>query len=245
MSDVAYAAFSHMHFDHTGNANLFTESTWILNKAELAWALGAPTPLAVQPDSLSGSQSAKTRMIDGDLDVFGDGTVRILRMPGHTPGHQVLVLRLKRSGFVVLSGDLYHLRENRTHRRVPTFNVERADTLASMDRIERIVKNTKAHGRAARPAGFPGATEIPRVSRLAGPRAASPDGTAQSSGSTFTNFQGGMPAPRLAGLSYEYLVTAMRSFGKDERTNNLDMPGFMRALPERERNAIARYLSAL
>ena len=142
--DVTYVAFSHLHFDHTGNANLFTGSTWILNKAELDWALGAPTPLAVQPESLSGSKSASTRMIDGDLDVFGDGSVRILRTPGHTPGHQVLLLRLRRSGFVVLSGDLYHLRENRTHRRVPTFNVERADTLASMDRVERIVKNTKA-----------------------------------------------------------------------------------------------------
>jgi len=107
-------------------------------------SLGAPTPLAVQPDSLSGSKSAKTRMIDGDLDVFGDGTVRILRTPGHTPGHQVPLLRLRRSGSVVLSGDLYHLRENRTDRRVPTFNVGRADTLASMDRIERIVKNRKA-----------------------------------------------------------------------------------------------------
>lgn len=143
-ADVTYVGFSHLHFDHTGNANLFTASTWILNKAELAWALGSPAPPAVQPDSLSGSHSAKTRMIDGDLDVFGDGTVRILRTPGHTPGHQVLLLHLRRSGFVVLSGDLYHLRENRAHRRVPTFNVERADTLASMDRVEKIVKNTKA-----------------------------------------------------------------------------------------------------
>jgi len=70
--------------------------------------------------------------------------VRILKAPGHTPGHQVLILKLGKSGTVVLSGDLYHVRENRTHRRVPVFNTERADTLASMDRVERIVKNTKA-----------------------------------------------------------------------------------------------------
>jgi cytochrome c553 len=74
---------------------------------------------------------------------------------------------------------------------------------------------------------------------------ASPKGIAQCQACHQPNFQGGMPAPRLAGLSYEYLVAAMRSFAKDERTNNLDMPGFMRALPERERNAIARYVSAL
>ncbi|MGE5640933.1 MAG: N-acyl homoserine lactonase family protein [Clostridia bacterium] len=142
-ADITYVAFSHFHFDHTGNANLFGSSTWIINRAELAWAESKPGPF-VQPDSYSAYKSAKTQMIDGDYDVFGDRSVRILKAPGHTPGHQVLMLRLEKSGTVVLSGDLYHLRENRTHRRVPPFNTERADTLASMDRIERIVKNTKA-----------------------------------------------------------------------------------------------------
>jgi cytochrome c553 len=59
------------------------------------------------------------------------------------------------------------------------------------------------------------------------------------------NFEGGMPAPRLAGLSYEYLVAAMRAFAAEERTNNLDMPKFMQVLPEGERDAIARYIAAL
>ena len=72
-----------------------------------------------------------------------------------------------------------------------------------------------------------------------------PKGIAQCQACHQPSFQGGMPAPRLAGLSYEYLVGAMRAFAKEERTNNLDMPGFMRALTEGERNAIARYLSAL
>jgi cytochrome c553 len=72
-----------------------------------------------------------------------------------------------------------------------------------------------------------------------------PKGIAQCQACHQQNFQGAMPAPRLAGLSYEYLVAAMRAFAKEERANNLDMPGFMRVLTERERNAIARYLSAL
>src|SRR5690242_18902647 len=71
---------------------------------------------------------------------------------------------------------------------------------------------------------------------------APPKGIAQCQACQQPNFEGGMPAPRLAGLSYEYLVSAMRAFAKDERHNNLDMPGFMRALSEPERNAIARYL---
>jgi len=72
-----------------------------------------------------------------------------------------------------------------------------------------------------------------------------PKGIAQCQACHQQNFQGGMPAPRLAGLSYEYLVATMRAFAKEERANNLDMPGFMRVLTERERNAIARYLAAL
>jgi N-acyl homoserine lactone hydrolase len=142
--DVTYVAFSHLHFDHTSNANAFGASTWIMNGTDLKWALGTPTPFGVDPASFSAYSKAKTQMIEGDHDVFGDGTVRILKTPGHTPGHQVLLLQLRKSGTVILSGDLYHLRDNRKFRRIPTFNSSRAETLASIDRIERIIKNRKA-----------------------------------------------------------------------------------------------------
>src|SRR6266481_6408740 len=59
------------------------------------------------------------------------------------------------------------------------------------------------------------------------------------------NFEGGPPAPRLAGLSYEYLLAEMRSFAADVRTNNEDMPKFMQALTDSQIDAMARYLSAL
>jgi N-acyl homoserine lactone hydrolase len=143
-ADVTTVAFSHFHFDHTGNANAFGASTWIVNKAELNWALGSPTPFGVDPASFSAYKAAKTQMIERDHDVFGDGSVRILAAPGHTPGSQVLQLTLKHAGTVILSGDLYHTRDNRKFRRVPSINQERADTLASFDRIEKIVNNTKA-----------------------------------------------------------------------------------------------------
>jgi N-acyl homoserine lactone hydrolase len=135
-------ALSHLHFDHTGNANEFPTATWIINKAELAWAETKPGPF-VNLDSFSSYKTVKTQMIDGDYDVFGDGRVRILKTPGHTPGHQSLLLRLSVAGTVILSGDLYHTRENRRFGRVPTINTERADTVASMARIETILKNTK------------------------------------------------------------------------------------------------------
>jgi glyoxylase-like metal-dependent hydrolase (beta-lactamase superfamily II) len=143
--NVNFIAFSHLHWDHTGNANEFPDSVWILNKTELAAGLTLPPPGGVLPETWSAYKNAKNETIDGDYDVFGDGTVMILRAPGHTPGHQVLKLKLQKTGTVILSGDLYHLRANRQFRRVPVYNVNRADTLASMGRVEAIIRNT--HGR--------------------------------------------------------------------------------------------------
>jgi N-acyl homoserine lactone hydrolase len=143
--NINFIAFSHLHWDHTGNANEFPDAVWIMNKTELAAALTLPPPGGVLPDTWSVYKDAKTETIEGDYDVFGDGTVMILRTPGHTPGHQVLKLTLKKSGTVILSGDLYHLRGNRVFKRVPVYNANRADTLASMNRVEAIIKNT--HGR--------------------------------------------------------------------------------------------------
>jgi N-acyl homoserine lactone hydrolase len=144
-ADVNLVAFSHFHFDHTGNANLVPESTWIINRKELAYALSEPRPFGVALETFSAYSKAKTVMIDGDYDVFGDGSVRILRTPGHTPGHQILELNLAKAGTLILSGDLYHLRESVATHRLPTINVDRADTLASMDRVDKLLITT--HGR--------------------------------------------------------------------------------------------------
>jgi len=147
--DVTYLAFSHLHVDHTGNANAFASATWIMNQSELDWAIGTPTPPIVVPSTFSAYHSAHTLMINGDYDVFGDGLVRILRTPGHTPGHQVLLVKLK-SAPVLLSGDLYHVRADRptgpgaTGAQIMRVNVNRADTLASMDRVEALVRTLHA-----------------------------------------------------------------------------------------------------
>jgi len=148
-SNVTYVAFSHFHLDHTGNANAFIAAKWILNQAELDWALAAVTPPVVDLKSFSAYKTVATQMISGDYDVFHDGTVRILKAPGHTPGHQVLLLKLAKSGSILLSGDLYHLRSDRPRAgekaaRVMPINTSRADSLASVDRIETILKNTHA-----------------------------------------------------------------------------------------------------
>ncbi len=142
--DFTYIAFSHFHLDHTGNANLFARATWIINQSELDWATGKSPPPIVDMKTLSAYKTAKTRMIAGDEDVFGDGSVRILKTPGHTPGHQALMLKLTKSGTVILSGDLYHFRSDRTRGLVMTANTDRAATLASFNRIEALVKNAHA-----------------------------------------------------------------------------------------------------
>jgi cytochrome c553 len=79
---------------------------------------------------------------------------------------------------------------------------------------------------------------------LAPAPASPPKGMAQCQPCHQQNFEGGMPAPRLAGLSYEYLVASMRAFATEERTNNGDMPKFMHMLTDDERDAMARYLAA-
>jgi glyoxylase-like metal-dependent hydrolase (beta-lactamase superfamily II) len=138
--DIELVAFSHLHVDHTGNASLFTKALYLLNRKDLDWALGKPTPFGVDTESLGFASTAKSQMIELDHDVFGDGSVRIMSTPGHTPGHQILLLRLANAGTIVLSGDLYHTRDNFRLARIPVINHSRGETLASFDRAERLIR---------------------------------------------------------------------------------------------------------
>lgn len=133
--DIDYVALSHLHADHSGNIGLFPTSTWLLPTEELGWGEAAPAPLGVDAALVAQIPNDKLRSLDGDHDVFGDGQVMILRAPGHTPGHRLLLVKLAKSGPVLLSGDLFHTRENYEQSRVPTVNVDRADTLASINRF--------------------------------------------------------------------------------------------------------------
>jgi glyoxylase-like metal-dependent hydrolase (beta-lactamase superfamily II) len=91
-------------------------------------------------------ENASTTLIEGDADydLFGDGSVIIVQAPGHTPGHTILQVNLPNAGTVLLTGDMWHMAESRVNRRVPTFNSDRAQTLASMDKIEALAIATNA-----------------------------------------------------------------------------------------------------
>ncbi|MDQ5922158.1 MAG: N-acyl homoserine lactone hydrolase [Pseudomonadota bacterium] len=141
--NIKYVGLSHTHFDHTGNVNLFQNSTWILQRTEYQSLQGEITN-AQDKSIISILQSAKTNkiLLDGDYDVFGDGSIIVLRTPGHTVGHQSLQINLLNSGVLILSGDLYHTRKAYQFKQIPAFNNSRADTIASMSRIDDILQNT-------------------------------------------------------------------------------------------------------
>ena len=145
-ADIEYLSVSHSHFDHIGNAGLFASSTWIADPAERAYAF-TPTARANAKNfaAYSALEGSKTVLIEQpSYDVFGDKSVVIYKAPGHTPGHTVLLVRTKRSGAVILTGDMWHIAESRAARRVPRFNFNRDQTLKSMDLVEKLASDTKA-----------------------------------------------------------------------------------------------------
>ena len=142
---IEIIGISHWHFDHVGQARHFPRARLLIGKGDLDLLRATPP---VDEDSARGfapwlTGTSPVEGIEGDRDVFGDGRVVMLDMPGHTPGHYSLLVRLA-SGPVLLSGDLYHFTEQVENRGVPPFNHDRADTLASMDRYDRIARNLNA-----------------------------------------------------------------------------------------------------
>jgi len=134
--DVKAMAVSHTHPDHTGNVELFPQATLYVQKAEYDWP-GANNEPRFKP-------SHPVEQLAGDKDVFGDGSVTILSTPGHTPGHQSLLVKLPKTGAVILSGDVVHFKDNWDNRRVPGMNVNKDQSAASMQKIADTLGKEKA-----------------------------------------------------------------------------------------------------
>jgi len=135
-ADVRYVLLSHVHPDHAGNVEEFPDATLVMQKAEWNFA----TTLPQKPFNLQ----HKNLLIEGDKDLFGDGSLTILSTPGHTPGHESLLVDLPKTGYVVLSGDVVHFQSNWDKWRVPGFNFDKAASVASMDKIARILAEKHA-----------------------------------------------------------------------------------------------------
>ena len=142
-ADITYTAYSHLHFDHAGAANNLAAGTVLMQQVEWDSAF-EPGHSYVDPRLFEGLKQAKLQLLNGDHDMFGDGSVRLIYTPGHTPGHQSLLVDLDNTGPILLSGDLYHTQANRQLHRVPGFNFSAEQTLASMDKVDALLKETGA-----------------------------------------------------------------------------------------------------
>jgi len=148
-SDITYVALSHTHGDHIGNVGLFPNSTVLMQRAEYTW-ISSPdgtndnvNQLKALARKLLGTPK-QLQLVDGDTDVFGDGSVTLISTPGHTPGSQSLLVHLKNSGFIILSGDVVHLERNFEKNIVPSLNTDKAMSIASMDKVRRMIATYQA-----------------------------------------------------------------------------------------------------
>ncbi len=143
-ADIKMIAFSHIHFDHTGAANNFPNAQWLVQETESDFANSEEIKgnAFYAPDSFSALTNK--RLLSGDYDVFGDGSVIIKSFPGHTAGHQALFLSLKENGPTLLSGDTYHFEQNREDDVVPSFNYDIAQSKESIAAFEAFAKAKNA-----------------------------------------------------------------------------------------------------
>lgn len=148
--DISYVAVSHSHFDHAGQVNDFPKATLIIQRAEVeAMADKAEAPRHYIDAELFSShivngELRRVRLVDGDVDLFGDGQLQTIQTPGHTPGSMALLLKLKHAGPYVLSGDQWHFTENHERQQVPIWNYDHAETVSSGEKLDRLIAKTGA-----------------------------------------------------------------------------------------------------
>jgi glyoxylase-like metal-dependent hydrolase (beta-lactamase superfamily II) len=143
--DVTHLALSHHHWDHTANANAFAGAMWLVRQAERDAMFAEKLAGTVTPMTYGALKNAKTTIVSQDEhDVYGDGTVILKSAAGHTPGHQVLYVKLAKTAGVVLSGDLYHYPQERTMNRLPTFEFSEEQTRTARKAVDDFLTRTKA-----------------------------------------------------------------------------------------------------
>jgi N-acyl homoserine lactone hydrolase len=145
-SDIRYIGISHTHPDHIGNAEMFPRTTILIQRAEYDYYFGPNNPgIQIPPGDSTPtfSRNHPVVLIDEDMDVFGDGSVEIISTPGHTPGHESLLVHLPKTGWVILSGDAVHLQANWDNDRIPYFGTmpteQKVETLLSMQRLRNLM----------------------------------------------------------------------------------------------------------
>ena len=143
---IELLGISHLHGDHIGQASSFPGATLMIGAGDWASLTAKPSPPGVNAVPLAHWVRGRGKVdpVTRDRDIFGDGSVTMIDLPGHTDGHHGLLVRLRRGGAVLLSGDQFHFAENYASNGVPSFNADRAATLASHDRFKKLAANLRA-----------------------------------------------------------------------------------------------------
>ncbi|NYE64017.1 glyoxylase-like metal-dependent hydrolase (beta-lactamase superfamily II) [Duganella sp. 1224] len=148
--DITYVAVSHAHFDHAGQINDFPNATLIIQRAELdamadtEKAASHYIDAALFSSHVAGKDLKRVRVIDGDVDLFGDGTLKTIHTPGHTPGSMALLLKLNTAGYYALSGDQWHITESHERQQVPVWNYDHQQTISSGKKLDNVIAQTRA-----------------------------------------------------------------------------------------------------
>ena len=144
--DISMVGLSHYHLDHIGQARAFPGATLLMGKADLDALSATPPAQGLHPEALKNwiTGPGKADPIEGDRDIFGDGSVVMLDLHGHTPGHHGLLVKLPGKGAILLTGDVAHFRENYDSNAVAPNNTNRADSIASIERFKDLARTMNA-----------------------------------------------------------------------------------------------------
>lgn len=144
-ADIKKVGISHAHFDHTGQLPSFTDAQLLIGAKDYDWVFSKEPPMGVDAHWFDAWANNKNVVkTTDDYDVFSDGSVVMLSTPGHTPGHNVLLVHLKNTGPVILSGDLAHFKENYAHDRFPDFNTSAEETKQSFKKVNDKIAEARA-----------------------------------------------------------------------------------------------------
>jgi N-acyl homoserine lactone hydrolase len=113
LDDVTHVIVSHSHFDHTGGLYLFPQAEMYMSEEDLRYAFWPDSAYLgwFRPEDLDRTRSFRWNLVSSDIDLFGDGSIQILRTPGHTQGELSVLVKLPSRSFV-LTGDTVHHRSS-------------------------------------------------------------------------------------------------------------------------------------